>query len=66
MASSVEKSNSVDQVPPAEKFESAPTREALSQHEGTAVVRKILWKLDIQWVCPLITWLSSDIRVRGD
>lgn len=50
MTSSVDKSN-IDHVsPPDEKFEAAPSREALSQHEGTAVVRRILWKLDIQLV----------------
>lgn len=42
---------SIDKIAtPEDKFENAPTRETISQHEGTAVVRKILWKLDIQFV----------------
>ncbi|QKX57591.1 uncharacterized protein TRUGW13939_04709 [Talaromyces rugulosus] len=45
---------SIEKIPtPEDTFETAPTREAIAQHEGTAVVRRILWKLDIQ-ILPLL------------
>lgn len=35
---------------PEDKFETAPARETIHQYENTPVVRKILRKLDIQFV----------------
>ncbi|KAH8694271.1 putative MFS transporter [Talaromyces proteolyticus] len=44
---------SVDKTWPEEQFEAAASREAISQHEGTPQVRKILLKLDVQ-ILPIL------------
>jgi hypothetical protein len=56
---------SVDKIPtPEDTFETSPTREAIAQHEGTAVVRRILWKLDIQFVFSFLSCRPmSELRV---